>query len=64
MVFRKRVEFEYQREYRVAIDTGTEGLEPITLNIGNIADIAFAVNTDEIDLQITIDQPTDNELRQ
>ena len=46
--FYKREEFAYQREYRFAIQTGTSGSDPITLDIGNIEDIAFSINTADI----------------
>ena len=45
IVFAKRKEFAHQREYRIAIDTGTTDHEPITFNIGSIEDIAFCLDT-------------------
>lgn len=45
IVFAKRKEFVHQREYRIAIDTGTTGHEPVTFNIGRIEDIAFCLDT-------------------
>ena len=45
IVFAKRKEFAHQREYRIAIDTGTAGHAPITFNIGSIEDIAFCLDT-------------------
>ena len=55
-VFNKRKEFEYQREFRFAIDTRTTGRCPITLDIGEIDDIAVRTDTSEINrgLQIQI----------
>ena len=40
-VFRKHEGYSYQREFRFAIHTGTEGDNPITLKIGDIRDIAL-----------------------
>ena len=62
-IFTKSNEYEYQREYRIAIETGTIGRNPITLDIGKIDDIAgcinlcdinqnFAVKIDEITIQV------------
>ncbi len=48
ILFSKRKEFAWQREYRFAIDTGTIGLEAITLNIGPIDDIATLVKTEDV----------------
>ena len=40
-IFRKGLEFDYQREYRFAISTGIAGIEPVMLNIGDISDISM-----------------------
>lgn len=40
-VFRKHEGYSYQREFRFAIQTGTEGDNPITLEIGDMRDIAL-----------------------
>ncbi len=40
-IFTKRKEFENQSEYRIAIDTRNNGLDALTLEIGDISDIAF-----------------------
>ena len=44
-MFFKRKEFEYQSEYRLAIDTGTQNSCAITLDIGDISDIAIPIDT-------------------
>ena len=54
-IFTKRKEFDYQSEFRLAIDTGTAGCDPITLDIGEIDDIAFYANTSEIDVRLYVD---------
>ena len=57
IVLAKRKEFAWQREYRFAIDTGTNGLEPIILNIGPIDDIAMLVRTEDINRTLKIQLP-------
>ena len=53
-IFSKRKEFAYQREFRIAIDTGnTEGKE-ITLDIGDIRDIAFHTDTGGLGLELNL----------
>lgn len=59
-IFAKRKEFAWQREHRVAIDTGEIGSEPISLEIGTIDDIAFYMPTSEINSSISIHFPEDN----
>ena len=54
IVFTKRKKYAHQREYRFAIDTGTSGCEPITLNIGAIDDIAIRLDTADINRQLSI----------
>ena len=54
-IFTKRKEFDYQSEFRLAIDTGTAGCDPITLDIGEIDDIAFYANASEIDVYLYLD---------
>ena len=55
VIFTKQEDLSYQREYRIAIDTGTTGCNPITLNIGAIHDIAFLMNTDDINRTLDIE---------
>ena len=50
--FRKRNKFSPQREYRFVIDTGTTGSDAITLNIGDIADIAVFLDTSDIKIRL------------
>ena len=44
-IFTKRNQYAYQKEFRIAIDTRTEGSNPITLNIGPIDDITQRLKT-------------------
>ena len=53
-IFNKRKEFAYQNEFRFAIDTNSEGPCPITLDVGEIDDIAFYVKTSEIDVEVHV----------
>jgi hypothetical protein len=46
--FRKRDEFQHQKEYRFSIDTGTEGVNPTILEIGDISDITVRLSTSEV----------------
>ena len=54
IIFTKRKKFSHEREFRFAIDTGTLGSEPITLNIGKIDDIAIRMDTSDINRQLSI----------
>ena len=54
VVFTKRKKYAHQGEYRFAIDTGSSGCEPITLDIGRIDDIAVRLETAEINRQLSI----------
>ena len=58
-IFNKRKEFEYQNEFRFAIDTNSEGRCHITLDVGEIDDIAFYVKTSEIDVQLHVATKSD-----
>ena len=53
-IFSKRKEYEYQKEFRFAIDTGTLGSDHITLDVGEIGDIAVCMNSREINRQFDI----------
>ena len=53
-IFTKRNKYAYQKEFRIAIETGTKGNEPITLNIGKIDDIAIRLDTSDINRQLSI----------
>ena len=53
-IFSKSKEYEYQREFRFAIDTGTEGRNHITLDIGEIDDITMCMDSRDINQQIDI----------
>ena len=54
IIFTKRKEYAYQKEFRFAIDTGTSGCEPITLKIGEIDDIAIRLDTANINRHLSI----------
>ncbi len=58
IVFAKCQKYAYQKEYRFAIDTGSSGYEPITLNIGRIDDIAVRLETTDINRQLSIRLPS------
>lgn len=47
-VFLKAKRFQLQREFRVAMNTGTVGDDPVTLNLGAIRDISFYTETREL----------------
>lgn len=47
-MFRKRKEFEHQREYRFSFDTGSSGDDPLKLQVGDIRDIAVLCSTSEV----------------
>ena len=46
--FRKQKRFEYQREFRFCIDTGTKDVTPFILNIGSIEDISRRVQSKQL----------------
>ena len=56
-VFRKRKEFEYQREYRFSFDTGIPGDDPLKLKIGDISDIALLCSTSEVNNLLQVRLP-------
>lgn len=55
-LFLKRKEYEYQKEYRLAIDTDTIGTNPICLDIGSIEDISIRINTEDINRGLKIEK--------
>ena len=62
-IFTKREKYAYQKEFRFAIDTGTTGCEPITLDIGAIDDIATRLDTADINRQLSIGFRSANGIR-
>lgn len=56
-VFRKRKEFEHQREYRFSFETGISGNNPIKLEIGDISDIALICETSEVNNLLKVRLP-------
>ena len=56
-IFKKRIEFQHQSEYRFAINTCLQEEKPITLKIGNIRDIAHYSDVSEINKGLNIKLP-------
>ncbi len=52
-IFTKSKVFEYQREFRLAINTGSLGCEPIVLDIGQIDDIAVPMDIFDINQKLS-----------
>ncbi len=53
-IFKKRLEFKEQQEYRFAIDTNTKGDNPLTLEVGQMKDIASECNITDFNKNIQI----------
>ena len=53
-IFTKRKEYEYQKEFRIAIDTGAKDGNSVTLCIGKIHDIAMPISTSDINRQLRV----------
>lgn len=53
-IFKKRIEFSHQKEYRFAFYPNNISDDAINLDIGNIRDIAFKMEANEIDNEIKI----------
>ena len=51
-IFCKRERYAYQREFRFAIDTGTIEGGAISLDVGDISDIAFRTDTGGMSLEL------------
>ena len=47
-IFTKRMEYQYQSEFRFAIDTGDLGCDATILDVGNLDDIAICLDTSDI----------------
>ena len=47
-IFRKTMDYAYQQEYRIALNTSTDGDAPVTLDIGNLKDITLLYRSDEL----------------
>ncbi|MFC1507836.1 hypothetical protein ACFL5R_01190 [Pseudomonadota bacterium] len=58
-VFKKRDEYEHQKEYRFVIDSGIEGKNPIFLDIGDISDITMHCNVADVNKYLEIKLPQD-----
>jgi hypothetical protein len=53
-VFRKQIQFSYQKEYRIVIDSKTLGDNPYILETGNIRDICLTVRTNKLNSKIEV----------
>jgi len=53
-VYRKRNEYEHQKEYRFVFDTDLQGDDPLILNIGDISDITMKCKVSDINKQLEI----------
>ena len=60
-IFAKRKEYQNQKEYRLAINTGYLGDLPIALNIGNIEDIAIYISAHEFNEQLHVSFRSDTQ---
>jgi len=58
-IFRKREEYKHQKEYRFSFDTGIAGTDPLILNIGDISDITMQCKVCEINAQLEVKLPSD-----
>lgn len=52
--FTKARKFSYQKEYRIVVDTRTNGIDPINIEIGDIRDIAVKMRAAEINTSFKI----------
>jgi hypothetical protein len=55
--FRKRARFRLQREYRFAVEADPDSDEPLTLDVGDLSDVALLTNPDWINANITLSLP-------
>ena len=58
VAFFKRDQFAHQKEFRLAFNTLTVDFNPITVNVGDISDIAIPVNKNNINQELSIDVTT------
>lgn len=58
-IFRKRDEYKHQKEYRFSFDTGVAGNDPLILNIGDISDITMQCKVSDINAQLEVKLPSD-----
>ena len=59
-IFKKQIKYQYQSEFRFAINTGIPGGGPIKLFIGNIRDVACMYDVTEINNNLVINLPNMN----
>jgi len=56
-IFRKRDEYQHQKEYRYVFHSDLQGDEPLILNIGNLSDIAVKCKVTDINRHLIIKLP-------
>ena len=54
--FRKSNFFSYQKEYRISVDTNTNGDNPLILEIGDISDISGKMDSSSINTSLELNQ--------
>lgn len=54
-IFHKRKEYEYQSEFRIAVNANRNEPTSLNLSIGDISDIAFPMRTSEINRQMSFE---------
>jgi hypothetical protein len=52
--FWKQKRFAYQQEFRIVVETGTEGDDPITIDIGDISHISAKIASSAVDEAYTL----------
>lgn len=62
-IFKKRFQFAYQQEWRCAIRNYEQDNKPFILNIGDITDISFLINVQNLDFKYKIETIKDAELK-
>ena len=56
-VFKKRIEYSHQKEYRFAFDTSITGTAPLLLEIGDISDITMRCNVADVNSLLEVKFP-------
>lgn len=54
--FRKSNCFSYQKEYRISVDTNTNGDNPLIMEIGDISDISEKIDSSTINTSLKLNQ--------
>ena len=55
-LFCKRDQYSYQQEYRFVFKTGTRGRDPLCLELGDLSDITFRMESAEINSAIQVSE--------